>query len=345
MSGQTLEDVAKRAGVSRSTVSRVLNDMPHVREEVRERVWEVIRKTGYQPNAAARTLASQRSWTLGLVIPRSVSSFFTDPFFPRLTQGIAQACNEFNYTLSFFLVGTKKDEEMIFPRVSRQGMLDGILVQAGQTGDLLIDRLVETNVPVVIIGRPHSPSEASYIDIDNISASCQAVEHLISCGRSQIGTISGPLNSTVGLDRLAGYEKALSAQGWVIDEGLIVEGDFTEVGGYTAMQQLLKRKGKLDAVFAASDLMAIGAMRAVREVGLEVPDDIAFVSFDDLPIATLLEHRLTTVRQPGAEFGYRAVETLIDLIEHGTKPARRVIMGTELIVRDTCGALQKSTAG
>lgn len=333
----TLEDIAKQAKVSRSTVSRVVNGYPNVREDVRKRVLEVIQSTGYHPNAAARTLASQRSWTLGLVLPHSVSFFFTDPYYPHLTKGIAQACNQYNYTLALFLVGTKEDEEKIFPRVSRRGLLDGVLVQAGHHGDQqIIGLLVDSKMPLVVAGRPFRSDNVSYIDIDNVNASHNAVRHLIQIGYRRIGTIAGPVHSTVGLDRKEGYLKALKERGRELDESLIVEGDFTETGGYYAMQRLLPAKP--DAVFAASDIMAIGAMRAAREAGLRIPKDIAFVGFDDLPIATLSDIQLTTVRQPVIQFGIKAVELLLDLIENGLHPPRRIIMDTELIIRDSCGA-------
>jgi LacI family transcriptional regulator len=334
-----LEDIAKLAGVSRSTVSRVVNEDPNVRETVRKRVLEVIQSTGYHPNAAARTLASQRSWTLGLVLPRSVNSFFTDPYFPRLTQGIAQACNRFNFTLALFLLGTKEDEEKIFPRLSRKGWLDGILVQSGQIGDQLIDRLITTDVPFVIVGRPFHSEEVSYLDVDNINAAYTAVSHLIQLGYKRIGTIAGPTDTTVGVDRKEGYLKALAQRGRNVDETLITEGDFTEVGGYYAMRKLLSAKP--DAIFAASDIMAIGAMRAVREAGLCIPEDVAFVGFDDLPLSINPDPPLTTIRQPVFQFGFKAVEILIDLIENGIRPARRIIMNTELIIRHSCGASRK----
>lgn len=331
----TLDDIARKAGVSRSTVSRVLNEQPYVKKEVRERVLRVIQETGFHPNVAARALASQRSWMLGLVLPRSVSSFFTDPYFPRLTQGIAQACNQYNYTLGLFLVGTPEDEEKIFPRISRKGFLDGVLVQSGQIGDRLIDRLLASNIPLVVAGRPFNPDDVSYIDVDNVAAAYQAVSHLIELGYRRIATINGTTGSTVTMDRKEGYLKALLEHQIPIDKTLIAEGDFTEAGGYRAMQQLLPARPQ--AVFAASDTMALGAMRAVREVGLRVPDDIAFVGFDDLPQAELADPPLTTVHQPIVEFGARAVELLIDLIENGTRPARRVIMETRLIVRASSG--------
>ncbi|UCD98836.1 MAG: LacI family DNA-binding transcriptional regulator [Chloroflexota bacterium] len=332
----TLEEIAHLSGVSRSTVSRVINHHPNVSDSVRQRVMAVIEETGYRPNLAARTLASKRSWMIGLVLPRSVSSFFADPYFPRLTQGIAQGCNQHDFTLGLFLIGTKEDEKKILPRVSRKGMLDGVLVQSGQIGDQLIIRMVNLNMPVVVIGHPLNSEDVSFIDVDNLNGAYNAVSHLIRMGYKRIGTITGLSGGAATADRLEGYRKAIAERGRNIDQSLIAEGDYTEAGGYYAMQQLLPAKP--DAVFAASDLMAIGAMRAVREAGLNVPQDVAFVGFDDVPIATYANPQLTTIRQPIVQFGINAVEILIDLIENGIKPHRRIIMGTELIIRDSCGA-------
>ena len=332
----TLEDVAKLAGVHRSTVSRVVNESPNVSPEVRRRVQKIIQSTGYQPNAAARSLASQRSNVIGLVLPRSVSSFFTDPFFPHLTQGIAFGCNNHNLTLSLFLTGSKEDEEKILPRISRRGLLDGILIQSGRSGEILIERLTNSNIPSAIIGRPFMPDGISYIDIDNVNAGIKATRHLIDLGYKRIAAITGNLDSTVTEDRLEGYKKALTAAGRSFEEKLLVEGDFTESSGYRAMNILLAQKP--DAIFAMSDIMAAGAIRAIQEAGLRVPQDIAIVGFDDVPIARQTKVQLTTIKQPITRFGIKAVELLIDLIENGSKPARRIILDAELVIRDSCGA-------
>ncbi len=335
MDNLKLEDIAKLAGVSRSTVSRVVNSSPNVGAATRKRVERIVQSTGYHPNAAAKSLASQRTNMIGLVIPRTTSAFFTDPYFPRLTQGVAFACNNHHLTLSLFLVGNQEDEIEITPRLLRNGMLDGILVQSGHTDDKFFRRLTTSQVPLLVLGRPFVEESVNYIDVDNIMAAKQATSHLINLGYQRIGMITGVIQSTTSIDRYAGFSQAMVEAGREIDKSLIAEGDFSEDSGYHAMKVLLPRKP--DAIFAQSDVMAIGAMRAVQEAGLEIPNGIAFVGFDDLPIASTLPKKLTTVHQPITHLGIKAVDLLKDMIENGAKPARRLILDTELIIRDTCG--------
>jgi LacI family transcriptional regulator len=335
MANLTLEDVARQAGVSRSTVSRVINGKPNVRPEVRDRVLQVIDETGYRPNLAARSLASQRSNLIGLVVPRSVQVLFTDPYYPRLIQGITHACNQHDQTLAFFLLHDQDQEERLYPRIVREGMLDGVIIQAAQTEDDLVARLVEARIPSVVAGRPVRVRHLSYVDVDNVSGAYSATSHLIRAGRQRIATVTGPLNTAVGQDRLRGFKNALNDRGLSPDDRLIVEGDFTEAGGYFATRRLLARPP--DAIFVASDTMALGALRALREAGKAVPQDVAMVGYDDLPLAAHTTPPLTTVRQPIRRLGIRLVETLLDLIDNGPEPPRRVIFDTELVIRESCG--------
>jgi len=332
----TLDEIARRAGVSRTTASRVLNNRPNVRPEVRKRVQRVIAETGYRPHPVARSLAAQESRVIGLVLPRRTEALFNDPYFPQLTQGIAEACNDHDYTLALFLLQTEADEEKFYPRISRPGLLDGIVIQVGQIGDGLIARLLASDVPVVVAGRPLNHPNANYVDVDNVAGACTGVTHLLRLGHKRIGAITGEMRTTAALDRYTGYCKALQAHDLPVDETLVSEGYFTEIGGYEAMQQLLPHKP--DAIFSASDAMSLGALRAIYEAGLTVPQDIALISFDDLPPATIARPQLTTVHQPAHLHGVKAVEMLLDIIHNGAEPPRRIMLGTELIIRESCGS-------
>jgi LacI family transcriptional regulator len=334
----TLDEIAKRAGVSRTTASRVLNDHPNVRPEVRERVQRVIAETGYRPHPVAQSLASQQSHVIGLVLPRRTETLFNDPYFPRLTQGIAQACNDHDYTLALFLMQCEADEQKFYPRISHKGLLDGIVIQVGQIGDNLIARLLTSDVPTVVAGRPLHHPDASYVDVDNVAGAGTGVTHLLQLGHKRIAMITGDMRTTAALDRYTGYCRTIQEHDLPVDETLISEGYFTEIGGYEAMQRLLPHKP--DAIFSASDAMALGALRAIYEAGLTVPHDIALVSFDNLPPATIARPQLTTVHQPVHDFGVRAVEMLLDVIKNGPTPPRRIIMETNLVIRDSCGAVQ-----
>lgn len=336
MSKLTLEQIAEFSGVSRSTVSRVVNNHASVRPEVRRRILQVIEETGYHPDPAARSLASQRSGIIGLVIPRAVQFLFTDPYYPRLMQGIAQACNTHDHILSLYLFYTAEEEQRLSPRVTHKQLVDGVIVSALPVNDPLTVQLLENDVPFVMIGRPTDPSGISFVDADNMEGAYKAVSHLAQLGCQRIATITGPLNTSVGLDRRQGYLNALNERGYPLDEALIVEGDFTEASGYMAMQRLLAHRP--DAVFAASDPMAMGALRALRGASLRVPGDIALVGFDDLPGSAIADPPLTTIRQPIHQLGMQAVTSLIDLLSHGPQPPRQIMMTTELIIRNSCGA-------
>jgi LacI family transcriptional regulator len=336
----TLEEIAAIAGVSRSTASRVVNDEPNVRAEVRSRVWQVVDEMGYHPNAAARSLASRRTQTLGIVIPETVSTVFVDPFFPNVLRGLADAANENKYHLMLSMVNRPAEEDF-YRRSLRSQMLDGVVIVSSRVGDPLIPRLLEDHISFVSVGRRLQHLNASYVDADNANGARMATEHLLQQGRRRVATITGPLDMVPGLDRREGYRSALLEADLPLDEELIIEGDFTEASGYAAMQQLWPWEP--DAVFVASDPMAVGALRALREAGRRVPDDVALIGFDDAPVATYTDPPLTTVRQPVYDMGVNAVKLLLRLIEEETAGPLSTILPTELVIRASCGAQSRST--
>jgi LacI family transcriptional regulator len=353
----TLEEIAHQAGVSRSTVSRVLNDQPNVSARARERVLAVTERLNFQPNAMARSLAGGRARIIGLLIPVGVPSLFTDPFFPLLTQGIAAACNQHDYTVALWLADVEHEHRMA-GKIIHGGLVDGVIVASTLMDDPVIPRLVESGVPLVLVGRHPSDERVSYVDVDNYSGSKEMVEYLLQLGYRRIATVSGLSAAVSGHDRLEGYCAALRAWGIAPDPSLIAQGDFSEDSGYAAIQQLLalgdsprladpavappggadQQQGLPDAVFAASDSMALGVLRALREAGIRGPEEMAVASFDDMPFAARAVPPLTTVRQPIQRIGAVAAEMLFDLIENPDTPPRRTILATELVIRASSGA-------
>lgn len=326
-----IEQIARISGVSRSTVSRVINNDPRVHESTRQRVQDIIRQYHYQPNLAAQRLAGGRTHILGLVIPMGVNRLFNDPFLMSLTQSVALGCNQLNHSLMMWLAEPDYERRMIRQVLSNKFM-DGVIVASSLIDDPLLEALTTEHVPFVLVGRHHT--QISYVDVDNQTSAAKTVRYLYQLNYRRIATICGPRNMVAGIDRLKGYQAGLEQCGIDYDPTLVAEGDFSEASGYLAAQQLLPSRPQ--AIFAASDAMAIGALRALKESGLRVPEDIAVVGFDDTQYASITTPPLTTVRQPVDRMGYTAVKTLIDLVENPSLPPRRVILPTELIIRATC---------
>jgi LacI family transcriptional regulator len=335
VANSTLEQIAELSGVSRSTVSRVINDDPKVSEATREHVLEVVRREGYRPNLAARGLASGTTNVIAAAMPGAVDSILSDPFFVSLLHGIAVAADQRDHFVMLSLGETGFRHTV--DEIARQGVVAGIVFVAGQVDDPLLEPLLASQTPMVSIGRSED-DRVSYVDVDNFGSAQQITSHLLRLGHRRVATIAGPSFAPVSIDRLGGYRAAIGAFGLGVEENLIYEGDFTESSGRSAMQALLEHRP--DAVFAASDRMAAGALNEIRAAGLRVPDDIALAGFDDMPLAAEMEQPLTTVRQRPEKLGEAALSLLLDRIAAPTSPSQRVILPTELIVRASCGSLQ-----
>lgn len=328
----TLEDIGKLAGVSRATVSRVINDYPYITPEVRERVQNVIEATGYLPNKIAQSLASNRTGLIGLVIPHIATTIMTNPYFLHLINSITKATNRNDLTLSLFLFHSMDEEERIAKSIFNTNLVDGVIITADRKEDSFAEQLLAHDVPLVFIGKPEKDLDVPYVNVDNYAGGYMATQHLISRNRRRIATIMVGHN-TAGEDRFTGYCQALQEANIEYDRSLIVEGDFSQESGYEAMKRLLPEAP--DAVFVASDLMAVGAQRAIREAGLRIPDDIAMVGFDDLPQATYAEVPLTTIRQPIERMGPVAIDLLQAVIAQKPDVIKTHIMPVELIVRSS----------
>lgn len=325
----TLEMVAAVAGVSRSTVSRVINESPQVTSEAVAAVAAAIEQLGYVPNRAARSLASRRTQSIALVIPENTAKFFADPYFAEVVQGAAVYLAGTDYTLTL-LIASETDAGKT-RRYLRAGNVDGALILSHHSDDRSYVALARA-LPVVFGGRPMRQEGPGviYVDVDNVAAAKTVTKNLLDHGRTKIATIAGPQDMAAGLDRLEGWKRALHEAG--IQSDLVEYGDFSPASGAAAMTRLLERGRSIDGIFIASAQMASGAMEVMRDRGLTVPDDLGVVTFDNDYFAQTMRPALTTIDQPTVEVGQRMAMALISLInedqvEHVT------LMPTQLIDR------------
>ncbi|MGW2964560.1 LacI family DNA-binding transcriptional regulator [Streptomyces sp. NPDC001220] len=339
----TLEDVAREAGVSRATVSRVVNGIRNVDPEIQEVVRGAIERTGYAPNRAARSLVIRRAETVALVMSGAgdtsdagqdafAASVFADPFFGRVVSGIVGFLRPRSmHPVLMFAESTQAREEVL--AYLRQGRADGALVVSTHADDPLPALLADARLPTVLFARPSRPVPLSYVDLAHRDGGRLAAEHLLARGCRRPATVCGPLDVAASQERLAGFRDALARHGHPYVP--VAEGGFTLDSGLAAMSDLLARHPDTDGVFAANDLMAQGACQVVRERGRRVPEDVAVVGFDDSSIAVTCRPRLTTIRQPVEEMAAEMARLLDEHIQGRRTDATSVIFDPELVVRDS----------
>ncbi len=341
-----LEQVAARAGVSRATVSRVVNGFASVDPDLRERVEQAVAELGYVPNRAARSLVTRRSDTIALVASEPDVRVFGDPFFADVVRGVSHEAMAAGVQMTLLMAQSWADLDRI-ERYLLSAPIDGVLlISEHASHDPLPAAMVRAGVPVVIAGRPLQPGlDVPYVDNDNIGGATLAARHLTERGRTTLGTVAGPADMAAGIDRLAGFKAGL---GRVFRASRLERGDFTIAGGEAATARLLDRAPDLDGLFVASDLMALGALKALRRIGRAVPDDVALVGFDDVPFAALAEPPLTTVRQALVTQGRAMVRMLLARtrpdVSHERGPddellaveeADHLVLPVSLVVRDS----------
>lgn len=332
----TLDVVAAAAGVSKSTVSRVINGSSVVSAEARMRVEAAIAELGYAPNRAARSLARRRSDSLAVIVHESDTTLFSDPFFGRIVRGISQALADTEIQLVLLLTQTEADYARI-ERYVRQGNPDGVFLVSAHGDDPLVGALEAAGVPTIAAGRPLFESRLPYVDSDNRTGARIAVEHLLERNRRMIASVAGPADMAPGVDRLAGYRDALRGVSIPYQRTMVEYGDWTAESGHRAMAALLKRTPEIDAVAVASDLMAVGALHALQEAERRVPEDVAVVGFDDTPLWGwgYRSIELTTVRQPVEQMGAEMAHRLRAYLAGEASRIESVTLPTQLIVRST----------
>lgn len=323
--------VAALAGVSRSTVSRVVNASPRVTPDVIAAVNAAIEQLNYVPNRAARSLVSRKTQTIALVIPENTAKFFADPYFSSVIQGVAMYLSTTEYTLTL-LIASEADPGKT-RRYLQGGNVDGALILSHHSDDTSYVQLARS-MPVVFGGRPTSEDgpDTYIVDVDNVAAAVTATRYLIDHGRRRLAHIAGPQNMAAGIDRLEGWRVASIEAG--LDPAAVVIADFTPAGGAAAMRQLLSDGADFDGVFVASAQMASGALTALREHGLSVPKDVSMITIDNDYYAQNSTPPLTTIEQPTTTHGAAIAETLVRLIE-GHEVERLTIIPTSLIERNS----------
>ncbi|ACI18412.1 LacI family DNA-binding transcriptional regulator [Dictyoglomus thermophilum] len=329
----TMKDVARLAGVSISTVSHVINKTRYVEPETREKVYQAIKTLGYRPNILASSLRKRVTNTIGLII-----SNITNLFYPEVVRGVEDLLAKYNYNLILCNSDEDVEKEKNYIEVLFSRRVDGLIITPSKSSETRenLDLFREKNIPVVLVDRKIEGLEEDVVLADNIEGTYEAISYLISLGHKRIGIITGPLDTTTGCERLEGYLKALEDKGIKKDDNLIYEGDFKKEGGYKGVEALLNINNPPTAIFTSNNLMALGALKKITELGLKIPQDLSLISFDDMDWFPYFSPPLTAVYQPAYELGETAVKLLFERLKRGRKKRKEVRLPTKLIIRESC---------
>ena len=326
-----IKDVAHRAGVSSATVSRVLANKPHVSQEMSERVLAAVEELGYQPNHVARSLRAQRAAIIGLII-----SDIQNPFFTSLVRAVEDVAYEDQYAV--FLCNSDEDieKERLYVDLMYAERVAGVVITPTRETDNSSRKLVEAGIPVVAVDRRMLDLEVDTVVVDNVGATFDVVSHLISDGYRRIAAVVGPPTTTTGRERLEGYSQALKAHGLPVLSHLVRTGLPKETLGYQFTGELLDLPEPPTALFTGNNSLTVGALRAIHERGLRIPDDIALVAFDEMDWMSLVRPTLTVVAQPTYELGRAAADLLLSRIEDGTHPVQEIVLKPTIFIRQSC---------
>jgi LacI family transcriptional regulator len=329
----TMKEVAKLAGVSVATVSRVLNDKPNVSPELRSRVLQAVEKLSYQRNRVARSLRAKTSLIIGLII-----SDIQNPFFTSVVRGVEDVAYDHGYTLLLCNSDEDPDKERLYIDIMLAERVAGVIISPVAEVDNYSSVLLQAGVPVVAMDRRMRDLEVDTVVVNNVEGVYQAVGHLIEQGHRRIGFIGGPTRTTTGRERQEGYQKALAEHGLGLEQGLVKIGDFKQDSGYQMTCELLEMDDPPTAIFTANNLMTLGALNAIHEKRLSIPQEVAIVGFDDMSWAPSLAPPLTAVAQPTYELGRTAADLLLRRIGDPHRPTEQICLEADLVVRESSGA-------
>ncbi|MFZ5351539.1 MAG: LacI family DNA-binding transcriptional regulator [Bacillota bacterium] len=338
----TIKDVAKAAGVDPSTVSRVIADNPRISQKTKEKVLQVMNELDFHPNAIARSLANRSTQTIGVIMPNSSEQVFVNPFFTEVMRGISMSALKKGYNVLFSTGSNTEEEYKSTKRLVNEKRVDGLILLTSRVGDKTIEELMKKKFPFVVVGKPTKNENINWVDNNNSEAGYTATEHLIKQGHKAIGFIGGEFSYVFMGERFRGYKKALDVYGIEFSKDYLALEEFLEEGGYRAMKKLMAVNKRMTAAVVADDLMAFGVMRAIREEGLRIPNDIAVVGFNDTPLARYVDPPLTSVEIFVFELGYNAAEILINQLEQEDEQKKHIIIPTRLIERKSSISARKA---
>lgn len=335
-----INEVAHRAGVSSATVSRVLAEEPHVREAVRQRVLQAVRDLGYRPSRIARSLRTQSSQILGLII-----SDIQNPFFTALVRAVEDQAHANQYAIFLCNSDESPKKEALYVDLLLEERVAGVIVAPARPVGSSIYRLVEAHTPVVTIDRCVTDLQVDSVKLDNVSAAYRLIDYLLELGHRRIGAILGAQEITTGAERFQGYTEALAHRGIPLETTLVRRGMPKEPVGYALTKELLSLADPPTALFAGNNLLTVGAIQALREKQITFPKDISLVAFDDLNWTNLINPRLTVAAQPTYQMGQAAMDMLLNRIAHPDLPVQNVVFQSELKIRESCLPLARAEKG
>ncbi|WP_139489778.1 LacI family DNA-binding transcriptional regulator [Brevibacillus dissolubilis] len=330
----TIKDIAKKLGVSITTVSRALNGYSDVSEATKRKVLQAAEELCYRPNIAARSLVVKKTRTIGIIVSEISRSGAKDAFVFEVLCGINDRAGELGYDLVLFSTNPKKHMAKSYSDLCRERGVDGAIIMGIKLNDPYLEEVVTGNIPCVLIDITMMGTNVGYVSTDNTEGARKAVQYLIDQGHRQIGMINGYLHADVSVKRLDGYKKALESSDIPYRADMVEDGDFTEEGGLAAAYRLLVKNPQLTAIFCSSDIMAIGAMKAMEQVGKKVPEDISIIGYDNIFVSEYTSPKLTTVHQDKYEMGYQSAQLLIDMLEERARN-KHVILDTYLQIRES----------